>query len=174
MITKITTTPAGGLPHDVNDILAKKCRVFIGKGIFETDIPDTKAELKALWSGAGAVFIPLGDLDEEGSYIEPKQKTIKLGLGTVAKGWEITGQIKGVTINKDMLNFVKSIDRGLYSLLFVPDGDDATFYALSGIHITTDLKLIVLDGDNVSNVIFYVTRDTDNLTSVVLLDKMAS
>lgn len=173
-LTKIST-PANGFLHQANKILGKKCRVFIAKGKFDTaDIPDTKAELAALYSGATAKFIPLGDNDESGSKIGWKQKTKKIDFSTIPLGYEITGVLVNVTITSEMLTFADTLGTEEYSLLFVPDSDDSTFFALSGITINTEGELPVMDGDNIGKVTFNLSKDADKIATVVKYAVLAS
>jgi hypothetical protein len=58
-------------------------------------------------------------------------------------------------------------------LLFVPDGDVETFYALSGVTIATEGDLKVVD-EELSKINFNISKNTESLSTVVKLDKFTS
>lgn len=173
-IEKISN-PSGGFPFDVNKVMGKKCRIYIAKGTFDTaDIPDTVSELSALYGGATPKFIPFGNTEGNGSNVTWNQKTKKLAFSTVGLGFTITGKMVNVTVCKEMFAFIDDLTTGMYSLLFVPDGDDSTFFALSGVSITHEGDLPLDKEDDIAKITFTLSRDADKLTDVIKLDVMAS
>lgn len=168
------TTPADGFPFEANQVLAKKCNIYIAKGTFDTeDIPDSASELTALYSGTGAKFVPFGDSEGGSSNLTWTQKTKKLAFSTVGLGYSIAGKIVNVTVCKDMFAFIGDLTTGMYSLLFVPDGDTKTFFALNGVSITTEGDIPLDKDDDVAKITFTLSRDVDKLADVVKYDVLS-
>lgn len=163
-----------GFKHQLNKLLAKKCRIYIAMGEFdETDIPTDKAELATLYSATGS-FLPLGDMDNSGSNISWTEKTYKTDFSTVGMGYDVNGNFVGVTVTAEMLDFVSDLGHGAYSFLFVPDKTDDIFFALSGVTLTTDGNLAVVEGDTPSKITFKASRGANKITDVVKFKELSN
>ena len=171
-LSKITN-PATGFTHNLNKILKEKCRIYIAKGSFAAaDIPATIAALAALYSGANAKFIPLGDMDSTGSNITWTQKTAEIDFSTVGLGYEIIGTFVGVTVSKDMIDFVSNMGNDQYSFLFIPDGTNNVFYALNGVTVTTEGNLVVVENDALSKITFKASRKANEVNDAILYKEL--
>ncbi len=166
------TVPDGGFVHGANRLLNKKCRVYVAKGTFETaDIPATKVALKALYEGASLKFVPLGTMDKTGSEVDFKTTSYECDFYDEKVDNEFVGTLQSMTVNAEMITFCDSLG-GMYSLLFVPDGDDATFFALNGISMLPNGKLPIVN-DKPGIITFNIKR-TANLISDVIKIKTVS
>jgi len=168
------STNFNGFLHLINDILKGKCFIYIAKGEFQTsDVPTNKNGLTNLISGSTSPFLPLGDMDATGSNVSWSEKTIETDFSTLGAGYEVTGTFVSITVSKKMLNFIDGLGNARYSFLFVPEGTDDVFFALSGMTVTTEGNLGVVE-DGLSKITFKVSRKANKLTDVIKLAKLTS
>jgi len=160
-LTKITN-PSGGFPHRVNEVLMGKCQIYIAKGEIDTD-PETPQELQTLITTS---FVPLGDMDATGSNVTWSEKTVETDFSTLGVGFEVTGTFISVTVNEKMLSFASNLGHSGYSFLFMPEGATDTYFALSGVTVTTEGNLGVVE-DGLSKITFKVNRKVNKLTDCV-------
>ncbi|HPK40009.1 MAG: hypothetical protein WDA18_09305 [Candidatus Ratteibacteria bacterium] len=170
-LKKITNT--NGFQHQVNAILAAKCRIYIAEGEFgDDDIPSDLEALAALYGSSGD-FLPFGDMDNTGSNISWTEKTYEIDFSTVGLGYEVQGNFVSVTITDEMLDFCGDLGRKVYSFLFVPDQAKDIFFALSGVVVTSEGSLSVVEGDTPSKITFRATRKCNKITDAVKYKKLS-
>jgi hypothetical protein len=169
MLKKVNTPGFGtGFQHKLNKILNEKCRAHIAEGSFtDADIPTMKKDLHDLYNGVSAPFNPFGDLDGTGSKISWTEKTYELDFTTVGLNVEVTGSLVSVTITSDSLKFASNLGQKEYSLLIVPDGTDNIFFALSGVTLTTEGDLGIVENDHVSKITYKIFRKANKIEDVV-------
>jgi hypothetical protein len=156
-----------GFKHRINDVLQGKCHIFIARGEFlNSDVPSTKTALAGLINGSSSPFLPLGDMDATGSNIAWTEKTIDVDFSTLGAGYDITGTFVSITVNKNMFQFVTDLGHSRYSFLFVPEGTDDVLFAVSGVTITTEGNLGVVE-DGLSKITFKVSRKANKITDVI-------
>ena len=166
-VTKIANI-GNGFPHRSKKVLARKCRLYIAKGNIDNVVPPaTIAALTALFTGTTAVYVPLGDMDNAGSNISWVERTYDIDFETIGLGYDITGTFVGVTVTEAMLDFCTNLGGDQYTILCVPDGVNNIFFAMSGVSLTTEGSLNVVENDGVSKITFKASRKADNLTDVV-------
>ena len=163
-----------GFKHRLNDVMQGKCNIFIAKGEFNSsDIPATQFQLQSLMSGSGSPFLPLGDMDATGSNIAWTEKTIETDFSTLGTGYEITGTFVSITVNKNMFQFLTELGYSRYSFLFIPEGVDDIFFAVSGVTVTTEGNLGVVE-DGLSKITFKVSRKANKITDVIKFAKFSN
>jgi len=173
-LLKKITNPATGFEHRAYKVLSKKCNVFIAEGEFATtDIPSSTTQLTALYSGANAKFVPLGDMDASGSNITWSARTQKVDFAELQIGVDVVGTLVGITLTKGMLGFVSNLGMKQYSLLFVPDGLTNIFYALSGVFLSTEGNLPIVE-ESVSKITFKATKSANKVEDVVKYDEFTA
>ena len=173
-IQKIQNIGAG-FPHQANKVLAGKCRLYICKGSLDgVKLPENKAALKALYTGATAVFLPMGDMDNAGSHITWEQQTYDVDFSTLGLGYTVTGTFMGITVTTESLEFMDNLGFDEYTILCVPDGRDDVFFALSGVTITTAGNLDVVENESISKVTYTATRRVNNLTDAIKYKELAA
>jgi hypothetical protein len=161
------TTNFTGFKHKINDVLRGKCNIFIAKGEFNTvDIPTSKSQLASLINDTDSPFLPIGDMDATGSNITWSEKTIETDFSTLGAGYEVNGVFVSITINKNMFQFVSELGFSRYSFLFIPEGTDDIFFAVSGVTVTTEGNLGVVE-DGLSKITFKVSRKANKITDVI-------
>jgi len=169
-LTKVTMSGSSnfaGFRHSVNDVLQGKCHTFIARGEFlPSDIPSSKIALANLISGNNSPFLPLGDMDATGSNITWSEKTIDTDFNVIGAGYDITGTFVSITVNRNMLQFVTELGHRRYSFLFVPEGTDDVLFAVSGVTVTTEGNLGVVE-DGLSKITFKVSRKANKITDVI-------
>jgi len=167
-------TPPEGFPHEILEIFAKKHYVYIAKGtIDQSDIPATSTALKELFEGALAPFKPMGTMGPNGSRVKSTQNTIPVDFGKVGTGFSIEGSLNGFTFVEDSIRFVDSLGMDKYSLLFIPKGDGKRFCALSGVTITTETDIGIVD-DDPSKIIYHIAGETNTLADMIIYRKFAA
>jgi hypothetical protein len=148
-----------------------KCFIYIAKGEFKpADIPHSQTALETLISGTNCPFLPLGDMDATGSNIAWSEKTIDTDFSTLGAGYDITGTFVSITINRTMFGFITGLGHSRYSFLFVPEGVNDVFFAVSGVTITTEGSLGVVE-DGLSKITFKVSRKANKITDVIKFAK---
>jgi len=163
-----------GFRHRINDVLQGKCHVFIARGEFmNSDVPTSIPALSSLYSGTNCPFLPLGDMDATGSNITWSEKTIDTDFSTIGAGYEITGTFVSITINRNMFQFITDLGHHRYSFLFVPEGTNDVLFAVSGVTITTEGNMGVVE-DGLSKITFKVGRKANKVTDVIKFRKFAS
>ena len=161
-----------GFKHRVNSVLQGKCNVFIARGEFlPSDIPATKQALANLINGTDSPFLPVGDMDATGSNITWTEKTIDVDFSTLGAGFDINGTFVSITVNRNMFQFISELGHNRYSFLFVPEGTDDIFFAVSGVTITTEGNLGVVE-DGLSKITFKVSRKANKITDVIKFAKL--
>jgi hypothetical protein len=165
------TTSFTGFKHRINSVLQGKCYIYIARGEFlGSDIPTTKVALANLVSGTDSPSLPIGDNDATGSNITWSEKTIETDFSTIGAGYDITGNIVSITVNKIMFQFISALGFTRYSFLFVPEGTDDVFFAISGVTVTTDGNLGVVE-DGLSKITFKLSRKANKITDVIKFDQ---
>ena len=176
-LSKVNLTGASnfsGFKHRVNDVLQGKCNIFIARGEFlASEVPSTKAALLALIIGANAPFFPLGDMDATGSNITWNEKTIETDFSTLGAGYEVNGTFVSITVNKNMIQFTDELGHGRYSFLFIPEGTDDVLFAVSGVTVTTEGNLGVVE-DGLSKITFKVSRKANKITDVIKFARLTT
>ena len=163
------STATTALSETTRKVLRKKCRIYIAKGDFSpTDYPNDPDELRELYTGVNPKFIFLGIMDKGGSEISWTQSGIDIDFGKIGVEYDVNGTFVRVAVDNDTLRFVSDLGDDDYSFLFVPDGDNKTFYALNKTTVTTDGKLTVVDEGGISKVTFKANRKTERLDEVIL------
>jgi len=162
-----------GFKHKINDVLQGKCYIFIAKGEFlNSDIPATKTALNTLINGSSSPFLPLGDMDATGSNITWSEKTIDTDFSVIGAGYDITGTFVSITVNRRMFQFITELGYDRYSFLFLPEGTDDVFFAVSGVTVTTEGNLGVVE-DGLSKITFKVSRKANKITDVIKFRKFS-
>ncbi len=134
-------------------LMAERADLYLAAGEFDTDeIPATFAEFLALFSGVTPPFKEFGAQAEGASTLEIEQETSKYFKGSQHKNWVFKATLNLNTLTESMISFLESNDyKGKVSVLVVPEscpkvaGDvsadnPATFFALSGISLTSKIK----------------------------------
>lgn len=164
-----------GLENQVNDLLEKSCKVYISKGSFaESDIPDTKAELKDLYDNdtpGENKFAYFGNMDESGSNVNSTPNMKKIDFYEVQVSTDVTATLVSVTVNEAMLNFLAT-QSGVYSLLFVPEEIDNLFFAISGATLNYEFALQIV-GTDLSKINIKATRRVNDIRTVLKLKKVS-
>jgi len=172
--TLSTTSSFSGFKHRLNDVLQQKCNVFIAKGEFnQTEIPSSPAELLALITEPSNQFLPLGDMDATGSNITWSEKTIEVDFSTLGAGYEITGTLVSITVNAQMLQFITELGYSRYSFLFIPEGVEDLFFAVSGVTVTSEGNLGVVE-DGLSKITLKIARKANKITDVIKFEKLVA
>jgi hypothetical protein len=166
-ISKISNI-SNGFAHRANRLLTASHRVFIARGNFDNiALPSTIAAIKALYEGSSATFLPLGDMDGGGSVLNWVQRQYETDFSTVGLGVDVTATLVGITVMESMLDFASDLGNGEYTLLFVPDNINNVFFALSGVTLTTEGNLNIVEKDSVSKITFKASRKANKLTDVI-------
>jgi hypothetical protein len=174
MALSTITKPIGGYPHGINKVFKSKCFVYIAEGKFDdTEMPNTITALKALYTGSLAPFVPFGRMEANGSQIEWEEQSIAIDFGEIPTGVEVNGELKGITFSKEMLSFVDEKGLNEYSFLFVPDGKENIFAAVSGVNIKSKGKMNVV-GDGLSGISWLLNRKGNNISDIVLFDELSA
>ena len=162
-----------GFKHSVYEIFKKKSHIYIARGEFlADDIPDDIDALMALISGTNSPMLPLGDMDTGGSNITWTEQTVDTDFSTLGSGYEINGTFVGITINQTMFRFINELGDHRYSFLFVPEGVDNVFFAISGVNVTTEGNLGIVE-DGLAKITFKIKRKANKLTDVIKFAKLS-
>ena len=166
MIQAITNM--NGFPQTPTDLFKYKSSAYIARGFFTlADMPETITELIALYSGPSAKFKALGTLDNTGSNITWSQKTAKTDFHTIGMGTEITATLVILSISDDTITFTSDLGDGEYTLLFIPQGIDNIFYAISGVTLTTEGNIGIVDGDNFGKITLKAFREANKVSDIL-------
>jgi hypothetical protein len=173
MLTKITTLTYD-LLTSVNSVFSKQCRVYVAKGSMEeADIPTDRASLQALYTGAEAKFVFLGNLSESGSKIGWKQNSIAIDFGSINTNTDITGTLISLMCDKNMLGFIET-QVGEHSFLFIPDkGDDTILCALSGVTMSHEGEIPVVGKNETAKITLNLTANVNKVTDAVKFSNLA-
>ena len=173
-VTMSGNTSFEGFKNKLNDILQGKCYIYIAKGEFlNSDIPSSANALNNLISGTNSPFLPLGDMDATGSNITWTPKTIDTDFSTLVVGYDVNGTFVSITINKNMFKFVTELGYNRYSFLFIPEGVEDIFFAVSGVTVVTEGNLGVVE-DGLSKITFKVSRKANKITDVIKFTKFST
>jgi hypothetical protein len=169
-LSRTTLTGASsftGFKNKINDVLQGKCYIYIARGEFwNNDIPSSKNQLGNLISATNCPFLPLGDMDAGGSNITWTEKTIDTDFSVLGAGYEVSGTFVSITVNKRMFQFISELGYSKYSFLFMPEGINNIFFAISGVNVTTEGNLGVVE-DGLSKITFKVSRKANKITDVI-------
>ena len=158
-----------GFPQKPTDLFKQKCHAYLAKGDFSTtDIPENIADLTDLYTGINPKFKPIGVLDNAGSNVTWSQKTAKTDFHTIGMGTELTATLVLLTISEDTIDFTADIGDDEYSILFIPQGTNNIFYALSGVTLTTEGNIGIVDGDNFAKITLKAFREANKLTDILI------
>jgi hypothetical protein len=163
-----------GLKRDINNILKEKCLIYYSEGEFKsTDIPSTKTALLGLYTGENCPFLPFGVMDASGSNISWTEKEHKVDIETIGAGYEVSAQYVSVTVSEDMFALLTEMRKFKHSFLFVPEGRDDTFYAMSSVRVTTEGNLGVVE-DGLGKITFKIKREVNDLTDVIKFKRLVA
>ena len=132
---------------DLDNLLKCKFNAYyaLGKGS-AVEIPTMFTEAVALYSGAGAVFLSLGELDDDPVSVKYSYETKDLNSGKRRVKRAVSAEIKGVAMYKTVIDMLSSDElKGEISILLVPfknpsleeigDVYPAQFVLLNGVRV---------------------------------------
>ena len=165
-----------GFLHKFVEICAKKCDAYIARGKLElSDIPTTKAELKALYDDTmgDAPFLPLGAVDGSGNGFKWTANKHQLEYRQVTLNYTVSGTIVAMNVTPEMLEFANSMKDDEYSILYIPKGEDDTFAALSGVSINHEGDFKTADSAP-SNITFQIETIVNKLSEAIIYRKLVA
>lgn len=131
--------------NDYDVIINLRCDVYYALGTFDAaDIPDTRAELLALYTGATPKFVPLGEYEDDAFNPGWEREVKEVNSGILRGRPKVNGNLNSISLCPDMLTALDSSELdGEVSLLFVPKNLPGTFtattpglfWALSGVKL---------------------------------------